>query len=96
MSGACSTHGIDKKFVQNFDWNKPLGRPRRKLEDNIRMDVKEIMWENVDWIHLAQDRDRWPCDEPYGSTKGEDFLDYLSLLSASQGLRSMELFYLAS
>jgi hypothetical protein len=34
----------------------PPGRPRRKWEDNIRMDVRETGWEVVDWIHLGQDR----------------------------------------
>jgi hypothetical protein len=37
----------------------PLGRPRRGWEDNIKMDLREIRFGNVDWIHLAQDRDRW-------------------------------------
>jgi hypothetical protein len=36
-----------------------LGRPRRRWEDNIRMDLREIGWEIVDWMHLAQDRDQW-------------------------------------
>jgi len=35
-----------------------LGRYRRRWEDNIEMDIKEIIWEGVDWIHMAQDRDR--------------------------------------
>jgi serine/threonine protein kinase HipA of HipAB toxin-antitoxin module len=38
---------------------KPLGRPRRRWEDRIRMDLREIDWGSVDWIKLAQDRDRW-------------------------------------
>jgi hypothetical protein len=38
---------------------RPLGRPRRRWEDGIRMDRREIGWGSVDWIHLAQDRDRW-------------------------------------
>jgi hypothetical protein len=38
---------------------RPLGRPRRRWEDNIKMDLKEIGFGDVDWIHLAQDRDRW-------------------------------------
>jgi hypothetical protein len=38
---------------------RPLGRPRRRWEDGIRMDLREIGWESVDWILLAQDRDRW-------------------------------------
>jgi len=33
--------------------NRPLGRPSRSWEDNIRMDLKEIGWESVDWVHLA-------------------------------------------
>jgi hypothetical protein len=38
---------------------RPLERPRRRWEDGIRMDLREIGWGSVDWIHLAQDRDRW-------------------------------------
>jgi hypothetical protein len=37
----------------------PLGRPTLRWEDNIRMDLREIGWEGVNWIHLAQDRDQW-------------------------------------
>jgi hypothetical protein len=38
---------------------RPLGRPRRRWEDNIRMDLREIVWGGMDWIDLAQDRDQW-------------------------------------
>jgi hypothetical protein len=38
---------------------RSLGRPRRRWEDNIRMDLMEIRWERVDWMHLVQDMDRW-------------------------------------
>jgi hypothetical protein len=38
---------------------RPLGRPRRRLVDNIKMDLGEIGWDSVDWIDLAQDRDQW-------------------------------------
>jgi hypothetical protein len=38
---------------------RPLGRPRRRWEDGIRMDLREIGLGVVDWIRLAQDRDRW-------------------------------------
>jgi hypothetical protein len=38
---------------------RPLGRPRRRWVDNIRMDLVEIVWGGVDWIGLAQDRDKW-------------------------------------
>jgi hypothetical protein len=37
---------------------RPFGGPIRGWEDNIRMDLREIRWEVVDWIHLAQDRDQ--------------------------------------
>jgi hypothetical protein len=38
---------------------RPFERPRRNWEDNIRMDLKEIGWGVVDWIHLSQDMDQW-------------------------------------
>jgi hypothetical protein len=38
---------------------RPLGRPERGWEDNIRIDLREVGWEGVDWIHLAQDRNHW-------------------------------------
>jgi hypothetical protein len=38
---------------------RPLGRPRRRWEDGIRMDHREIGWGSVDWIQLVQHRDRW-------------------------------------
>jgi hypothetical protein len=41
------------------EWKRPLGKPRSKWEDNIRMDLRKIEWEVVNWIHLVQDRDQW-------------------------------------
>jgi hypothetical protein len=38
---------------------RPHGRPRRRWEDRLRMDIREIGWGSVDWMQLAQDRDRW-------------------------------------
>jgi hypothetical protein len=38
---------------------RPPGRPRRRWEDNIWMDLREIGFGDMDWIHLTQDRDRW-------------------------------------
>jgi hypothetical protein len=45
--------------VGKHDGKKPLGKSRRRWEGNIRMDLREIGWEFVDWIHLDQDRDQW-------------------------------------
>jgi ribosome biogenesis protein Nip4 len=38
---------------------RQLRRPRHRWEDNIRMDLREIGWKSVDWMHLVQDRDQW-------------------------------------
>jgi hypothetical protein len=38
---------------------RPLGRPRRRYVDNIKMDLREIGWDGTDWIDLAQDMDQW-------------------------------------
>jgi hypothetical protein len=38
---------------------RPLGRPRRRWVDNIKMDFREVGWDGRDWINLTQDRDRW-------------------------------------
>jgi hypothetical protein len=38
---------------------KPLGRPTRRWEDNIKMDLREIGWDGMDWTGLAQDRNQW-------------------------------------
>jgi hypothetical protein len=38
---------------------RPLGKPKHRWEDNIRMDLKEIGWKGMDWIHLAHDRNQW-------------------------------------
>jgi hypothetical protein len=38
---------------------RPLERPRRRWEDNIKMDLREVGWGSMDWINLAKDRDRW-------------------------------------
>jgi hypothetical protein len=38
---------------------RSLGRPRRRWVDNIKMDLGEIGWDGIDWIDLAQDRDKW-------------------------------------
>jgi hypothetical protein len=46
-------------FLGKPEGKRPLGRPRRRWVDNIRMDLGEMGWGDVDWIGLAQDRNRW-------------------------------------
>jgi hypothetical protein len=46
-------------LVGETEGKRSLGRPRHVSEDNIKMDIKEISWAGVDWIHLAQDGDPW-------------------------------------
>jgi hypothetical protein len=63
MGGACSTYGGRVRCVQvlvrKTEGKRPLGRPRRRWEDNIRMDLQEVGFGCEDWIWLAQDSDRW-------------------------------------
>jgi hypothetical protein len=62
MGGSCSTNGKKRNayrlLVRKPEGNSPLGRPRRKWVDNIRIDLGEAEWGDVDWIGLAQDRNR--------------------------------------
>jgi hypothetical protein len=57
MGGKYSTHEIDgnasKILVGKPEGKRPLGRPTRRWEDSIRMDLREIWCERVDWLHLA-------------------------------------------
>jgi hypothetical protein len=46
-------------MVENPEGKRPLGRPRRRRVDNIKMDLREIGWDGMDSIDLAQDRDQW-------------------------------------
>jgi hypothetical protein len=59
----CSTHGEKRNayriLVGKPAGKRPLGRPRHRWEDNIRMDLREIGWGGMDLIDLAQDRDQW-------------------------------------
>ena len=50
---------MHRVLVGNSEGNKPLGRPRRRWEDNIKMDLQEVGVGRGDWMELAQDRDRW-------------------------------------
>jgi len=49
--------GVNRVLVGKPEGKRPLGRPRRRWEDNIKMDLQELGCEGVDWIELAQDRD---------------------------------------
>jgi len=51
--------GVYRVLVGKLEGLRPLGRPRRRWVDNIRMDLQEVGCGYVDWIGLAQDRDRW-------------------------------------
>jgi hypothetical protein len=51
--------GVYRIFVGRPEGKRPLGRPRRRWEDNIKMDLKEIGIEGANWIQLSQDRVQW-------------------------------------
>jgi hypothetical protein len=50
---------VHRLLVGKPEGKRPLGRPRRKWVDNIGLDLGEVGWGDVDWIGLAQDRNRW-------------------------------------
>ena len=58
---ACMEEGRDvhKVLVEKPEGKRPLGRPRRRWEDNIKMDLEEVGGGCGDWVELAEDRDRW-------------------------------------
>ena len=51
--------GVHKVLVGKPEGKRPLGRPRRRWEDSIKMDLEEVGRGCGDWMELAQDRDRW-------------------------------------
>ena len=63
MDGACSAYGGDKSCIQGLvgkpERKRPLGRPRRRWEDNIKMDIQEVGCGDMNWIELVQNRGRW-------------------------------------
>jgi hypothetical protein len=64
MCGTCSAYRGEERRVQDFFGGKPelkrlLGRPKRRWEDNIKMDLKKVGCGDMYWIELAQDRVRW-------------------------------------
>jgi hypothetical protein len=67
------TRNAYRTLVGKSEKKRPLGRPRRRWVDNIKMDLTEIGWDGVDWIYLAQDGDHG--DEPSGSLKCLEVLE---------------------
>jgi len=63
MGRACDTYGersgIYRVLMGKPEGKRPLGRPRRGWEDNIKMDLQEVRCGGMDWMELGQDRDRW-------------------------------------
>jgi hypothetical protein len=51
--------GVYRVLVRKPRGKRPLGRLRRRWEDNIKIDLQEVGYRDMDWIELAQDRDRW-------------------------------------
>ena len=51
--------GMYRVLVGKLEEKRPMGRPRRRWVDNIRMDLQEVGCGYMDWIGLAEDRDRW-------------------------------------
>ena len=51
--------GVQRVLVGKPEGKRPLGRPRRRWEDNIKMDLQEVVGDGEDWMELAQHRDRW-------------------------------------
>jgi hypothetical protein len=46
-------------LMRKLEGKRSLGRPRRRWVDNVKMDLREIEWDGMDWIDLTQDRDQW-------------------------------------
>jgi len=63
VGGACSTYGENRgayrDVVGQLEVKRPIGRCRRRREDNIKIYIQEVRFGGLDWIELAQDRDRW-------------------------------------
>jgi hypothetical protein len=63
MGGECSTNGEKRnayrRLVGKLEGKRPLGRPRRRWVDNIKIDYREIGWDGMGWIDLAEDRYQW-------------------------------------
>ena len=59
MANMGQGRGVYRVLVGKPEGKRPLGRPRSRWEDNIKMDLQEVGCGGMDWIELAQDRDSW-------------------------------------
>ena len=61
MGGACGAYGggVHSVLLEKSEGKRSLGRPRRRWEDNIKMDLEEVGGGCEDWMELTQDRERW-------------------------------------
>ena len=87
--------GVHRVLVGKSEGKRPLGGPRRRWEDNIKMDLQEVGVGCGDWMELAQDRDMWRALVStvmnFRVPKMGEFLDYLqNQLASQEGLCSME------
>jgi hypothetical protein len=67
--------GVYRVLMGKHEGKRPMGRPRRRWEDNIKMDLQEVGCGGMDWIGLAHDKDRWRVLVNAGSIKDGEFLD---------------------
>ena len=83
LGGVCGVNGegrgVHRVLVGKPERKRPLGRPRRRWKDNIKMDLQEVGGGCGDWMELAQDRDRWRAlvstVRTFGFQKCGEFLD---------------------
>ena len=88
--------GVQRVLVGEPEGKRPLGRPRRRWEDNIKMDLQEVGGGHGDWMEFAQDGDRWRAlagtVRNLGSINAGNFLTSCKVywLASQEGLCSME------
>jgi hypothetical protein len=63
MNRVCSTNGEKsiacRILVGKPEGKRPLGRPGRRWMDNVKVDLRKVGWDGMEWIDMAQDRDQW-------------------------------------